>query len=144
MIWLHHEEEPAFKINKDMVLDYKRTADDVLISIRRELSRQLVYYMVYTDLQQVNNSFFKMIDGLLNDLYLEASELKDDNAVFVQNCKAFLKGCQGFVSEEALEYVTKEIEDLQLIIKKLLYIIDNYCTDEKSEDIWSHEIHSIF
>jgi hypothetical protein len=144
MIWLHHEKEPAFQINKDMVLDYKRTADDVLISIRRELSRQLIYYMVYTDLQQVNNSFFKMMDGLLNDLYLEAVDLKDDNAEFEQYCKAFIKGCQGFVSDEALEYVTKKIDDLKLIIKKLLYVIENYCTEEKSEDRLSNEIYSIF
>lgn len=142
MIWLNSKEPSVINVNKDLVLKYKRTADDCFINIKRWLSRQCVYFILYTDLQEVLNQFGSIIDKLLNEEYTEVNDWNKDDAQFSRLCKAFLKGCEGFVDDITMEGVTKEVDSLLLCVQKLKYIIDNLCLD--AEDSFSNEIRSIF
>ena len=57
--------------------------------------------------------------------------------------KVFLKSCEGFIDENVMEDVKHDIEKLDLLIQRLIYILENICYDE-SEDIHKNEVHSIF
>ena len=143
MIFLNRQEESVVTVDKDLVLDYKRAGDEYLIDIKRELSKQLVYYILYTDLQQVYNAFGCIINKLLNEEYTEESQITKDNTDLSRCCASFLKGCEGFVTEFVLEKVKKDVDALLLCIKKLMYIIENLCVDDV-EGIHTNEVRSIF
>jgi hypothetical protein len=143
MIFLNHEEEPVVTINKDMVLDYKQTGDDCLVGIKRELSKQLVYYILYTDLQEVNASFGTIIEKLLDNKYLDVRDLDKDIAKLDKNCKALLKSCDGFVEEYVIENVKIWVDRLLLCVSKLKYILDKFCTDN-SEGVFRNEVRPVF
>lgn len=143
MIFLNKEVASIFKVNPDLIATYKTQGDRYLVDIKRCLSKQLVYYILYTDLQKVNNFYFRIMDKLLKGEYTELYSLKEDYAAFQKVEKSFLKGCEGFIDTTVMESVKKDIDSLDIIIQRFIYILENICYDE-SEDTSSNEIHSIF
>jgi hypothetical protein len=132
MIYLNREIESIFNVDQDLVIDYKRVCDRYLVNIRRNLSKQLVFYKVYYDLQQVNNSYFEIIDKLINELYEYVADLDKDYSVFIRNCNTFLKNSENIIPQNIHYLVDSDIKSIQLSLDKLIYIIKNFCDD--SED----------
>lgn len=142
MILLNKEEVSAITINPDLVVSFKVSGDTYLNDIKRTLSKQLVYYMLYYELQQMFNSYFRIIDKLLNEKYSDISQLRKDHSLFKKDCSNFLKTCQGFIDDDVLEEVTKNTDQVDNLILKLVYIAENICS-KKPEEVQSNEIRSI-
>lgn len=132
MIYLNREVQSVFQINQDLVVDYKRTCDRILVNIRRNLTRQLIFYKVYCDLQEVYNSYYVIIDKLINELYESVEDLRRDYADLTKYSKAFIRNSTTIVPENIHEVVSDEIDQFLLAMDKLIYILENYC--ENSED----------
>lgn len=132
MIYLNREIKSVFQINQDLVVDYKRTCDRILVNIRRNLTRQLIFYKVYCDLQEVYNSYYVIIDKLINELYDSSEDMRKDYAVLTKCCKAFIRNATTIVPENIHEVVSDEIDQFLLAMDKLIYILENYC--EITED----------
>lgn len=137
MIYLNREIESAFKVDPDLVADYKVICDRYLVNIRRNLTKQLIFYKVYYDLQQVNNAYFLIIDKLLNGLYENIESLKKDNSDFVKCCNVFVKSSTTVVPENVMDLVDADIDRLKLAMNKLIYILENYCLqpEEKANEV---------
>jgi hypothetical protein len=132
MIYLNREPVSVFKIDPDLVVDYKVICDEILVNIRRNLSRQLIFYKVYYDLQQMYNGFFSIFDKLLNNLYEDSSVFNKDVSDFKGLCNVLLKNSENIIPENIHNLVDSDIKKLLLTIDKLVYIINNYC--DFSED----------
>lgn len=132
MIYLNREPVSVFKIDPDLVVDYKVICDEILVNIRRNLSRQLIFYKVYYDLQQLYNGFFSIFDKLLNNLYEDSSVFNKDVSDFKGLCDVLLKNSENIIPENIHDLVDSDIKKLLLTIDKLVYIINNYC--DFSED----------
>lgn len=135
MIYLNREIKSAFNVDPDLVVDYKSVCDRYLVNIRRNLTKQLVFYKVYYDLQQVNNSYFAMIDKLMNEEYEFIEQLNKDYAKFVNCCTVFERNSRTIVPDNVMELVEKDVDKLKLAVDKLLYIVKNLClcSEEKDE-----------
>lgn len=134
MIWLNKQEVSAFNINSDLVAKYKSQGDIYLIDLKRQLSKQLVYYILYTEYQEFCNTFFDIIGNLLESTYTQKSDLDKDYAAFEKQSKQFVKSCEGFVQEYVLENVRDLVDKIVLLIQKLTYIADNICVNKDAED----------
>lgn len=132
MIYLNRKPVSIFKVDHDLVVDYKRACDELLINIRRNLTKQLIIDKVYYDLQQVNNSYYNIIYKLLNDLYEDSSSLDSDYKDFISTVNVFIKNCEAVVPNNVNILVVKDIDRLKLSLEKLIYILKNICDD--SED----------
>jgi hypothetical protein len=134
MIYLNREIKSAFNVDPDLVVDYKSVCDRYLVNIHRNLTKQLVFYKVYYDLQQVNNSYFAIIDKLMNDEYEFIEQLNKDYAKFVNSCTVFERNSRTIVPENVMELVEKDVEKLKLAVDKLLYIVKNLCLCPEEKD----------
>jgi hypothetical protein len=132
MIYLDRKPVSVFKVDHDLVIEYKRTCDGLLINIRRNLTKQLIIDKVYYDLQQVNDSYYNIIYKLLNDLYDEASKLDSDYKNFISTSNVFVKNCEAVVPDGVKQLVIKDVDRLKLAMQRLIYILENICND--SED----------
>lgn len=137
MIFLGQEEKSVIQIDKDLVINYKKSGDSILVDIKRNLTCQLIWYVVYYDLQKVNNSFFNIIKKLHNENYSDISYLKKDNEEFVKCCNLFLKNCKSKISDSIYDILVRDIDKLKLVIQKLIYICENICYVDDSEDFLS-------
>ena len=133
MIYLNQKVESIFTVDPDLVVDYKRICDRFLISMKHNLTKQLISYKVYYDLQQVNNSYFVMIDKLLNELYEDVSYLDKDYAEYVKCCNTFLKNSERIVPDNIHDLVEDDINSMQLALNKLIYILKNFCIVEETK-----------
>lgn len=133
MIYLNQEVQSIFNVDPDLVVDYKRICDRFLISMRHNLTKQLIAYGVYYDLQQINNTYFVMIDKLLNGLYEDVSYLDKDYAEYVKWCNTFLKNSENIVPDNIHKLVEDDINSMQLALNKLIYILKNFCIVEDAK-----------
>ena len=131
MIFLNIKEDPVVLIDRDLVMNYKHEGDLYLVSIKHNLTKQLVAYMVYWYLQQVNNAFYKIIKGLVKQEYTDLNTLRNDYSEFIKSCNTFIKNCEGMVSDNVFDSVSKSLDKLQLSMQKLLYIAENICSTEE-------------
>ena len=132
MIFLNSKpEEPIIHINEDLVINYKRQCDMILVEIKRTLTKQLVHCELYADLQLVYNSSYAIIDSLLNDKYRSQYDLHNGQTEFIKCCNSFVKNMNGMVKDNVIEHVTDCLDDLKLYIQKLVYIAENVCLEEK-------------
>lgn len=131
MIFLNQKEEPVIHINPDLVINYKRQGDRLLVEIRRTLTKQLVFYGLYADLQLVNNAFFSVIDNLLNEVYRDQYEIHKGQQEFEKTCNMFIKNCDGIIDDNVYEHVVECLDDLKLVIQKIVYISENICLEDK-------------
>ena len=133
MIFLNIKEDPVVNIDKDLVLNYKHEGDLHLVTIKHNMTKQLVAYKVYWYLQQVNNSFYTIIKGLAKEQYTDMTTLRNDYSEFIKNCNIFIKNCEGAVSEQVYDKVNSSLEKLKLSMQKLMYIAENICSVEDSD-----------
>ena len=130
MIFLNREESSVFKIEKDLVVDYKRTGDQYLVSIYHELTKQLIPYTIYNDLQKVDNYFYLIIKGLLYDEYTNIEKFRENYSIFVKKCDLFLKNSkESFLTDDNMKVCDFYIDKLKLLMQKLMYIAENSCYD---------------
>lgn len=130
MIFLNREESSVFKIEKDLVVDYKRTGDQYLVSIYHELTKQLIPYTIYNDLQKVDNYFYLIIKGLLYDEYTDIEKFRENYSIFVKKCDIFLKNSkESFLTDDNMKVCDFYIDKLKLLMQKLMYIAENICYD---------------
>jgi hypothetical protein len=128
MIFLNREESSVFKIEKDLVVDYKRTGDQYLVSIYHELTKQLIPYTVYNDLQKVDNYFYMIIKGLLYEEYTDIEKFRETYSIFVKKCDIFLKNSkESFLTDDNMKVCDFYIDKLKLLMQKLMYIAENIC-----------------
>ena len=130
MIFLNREESSVFKIEKDLVVDYKRTGDQYLVSIYHELTKQLIPYTIYNDLQKVDNYFYLIIKGLLYDEYTNIEKFRENYSIFVKKCDLVLKNSkESFLTDDNMKVCDFYIDKLKLLMQKLMYIAENICYD---------------
>lgn len=130
MIFLNREESSVFKIEKDLVVDYKRTGDQYLVSIYHELTKQLIPYTIYNDLQKVDNYFYLIIKGLLYEEYTDIEKFHENYSIFVKKCDIFLKNSkESFLTDDNMKVCDFYIDKLKLLMQKLMYIAENICYD---------------
>lgn len=127
MILLNKEIVSVINIDKDLVVTYKTTCDRYLINIHRELTKQLVDYIVYYYFQEMENMFGKIIDNLLNGLYDDIDMYYADKEEFSKWVTTFVKSLEGAVFDTAYEKVIKYTDRLDLEMNKMYYIIENVC-----------------
>ena len=70
--------EKPLIINKNLLNRYKAEGDDYLVSIHSQLSRSLVDYKLFQELQKVNNNYYVIVDGLQCERYTQIKSLTDD------------------------------------------------------------------
>ena len=127
MILLNKEIVSVINIDKDLVVTYKTTCDRYLINIHRELTKQLVDYIVYYYFQEMENMFGKIIDNLLNGLYDDIDMYYADKEEFSKWVTTFVKSLEGAAFDTAYEKVIKYTDRLDLEMNKMYYIIENVC-----------------
>lgn len=131
MIIIGYNEPSIFKINHDIVLEYKRICDTYLVNIRRNMTRQCVDFRLYGPMNKVFNSYGNIIESLLEDKYTDIREFEADYRRLEQSCNDYKKDSDiqlvGFVYDNICE----ELDMLVLAMNKLKYIIDNFCIQEE-------------
>jgi hypothetical protein len=132
MILLNQEVVSPIKIDKDLVMTYKHEGDRYLVAINHNLTKQLVSYLVYYDLQQVNNAFFLILKNLVKGYYETIDDFRADYADFIKKCDLFLKSCDDNIPEGVSGITCKKIDSLKLAVQKLSYIVENICLMEEN------------
>lgn len=132
MIYLNREPVSIFRVNQDLIIEYKSICDRYLINIRRNLTKQLIPDKVYYDLKMVLNSYGTIINNLLNSRYESLEHLKKNISEFSSSCNVFLKNSDTIIPENVHNLVDDDLKRLKLSVNKLLYIIENFC--DSSED----------
>lgn len=125
MIKLYNQKDSPLRVNIDLVNEYKRQADTYLLDMRRELTRALVDYIAFRDLQLVNNSFFDIVDKLLNQEFTCLSELRDSNQKLVVTLETFLKVCKQSVEANIYTPINISARKFILTVHKLIQIIES-------------------
>lgn len=110
-------------INKELLQLYRERCDTYLVNIKRQLSRNLVDYKLFQELQQVNNSFFVIIDYLDSEHYTTVKEVEDDRQLLVNNINIFTKHCKNCVPLDIFESIMDDCNILALTIHKLIQIV---------------------
>ena len=133
MILLNQEEVSPIKIDKDLVMTFKHEGDRYLVAINHNLTKQLVSYIVYYDLQQVTNSFFLILKNLVKGYYDTIDDFRSDYSDFINKCDLFLKSCEDNIPDGVSKITCKKIDSLKLSVQKLSYIVENICLMEESK-----------
>ena len=127
LIFLNQSPESVYEFNTDLLLNYKKIGDAYLSDMRRSMSKQPVDYELYYYLQQVYNAYYVIIGGLIDGTYEDNKIINKDYDEFVKQCDALLKNLDGHVAEHVIEAVAIKVNGVELLLKKLIYIISNYC-----------------
>jgi len=130
MIYLNKVEEPNIVINQDLVIEYKEEGDIYLVDVKRSMSKQPVGYTHYQTLQKINNSFYFIIQGLLEDKFENVTKLKDAYRKLVVNCNTLVKNISNLLPDNIYNAICEDIDSLQLLMEKLIYIVENFCFTE--------------
>jgi len=127
MIYLNKVEEPNIVINQDLVIEYKEEGDIYLVNVKRNMTKQLVGYTHYQTLQKINNSFYFIIQGLLEDKFENVTKLKDAYRKLVVNCNTLIKNISNLLPDDIYNTICEDLDSLQLLMEKLIYIVENFC-----------------
>ena len=127
MIYLNKVEEPNIIINQDLVIEYKEEGDIYLVNVKRNMTKQLVGYTHYQTLQKINNSFYFIIQGLLEDKFKNVTRLKDAYRKLVVNCNTLIKNISNLLPDDIYNTICEDLDSLQLLMEKLIYIVENFC-----------------
>lgn len=118
----NNSDEPLL-INKQLLEEYKEEGDSCLVNIKRELTRCLVDYTLFQKLQQINNSFFVIVDYLFNDHYYTISEVLADKTQLLNSINIFLRPCKGSVPTDVYDGIYESSQNLINVINKLIMIL---------------------
>ena len=120
---LHQEEETPLLINKKLLYEYKEVGDEFLINTKRELTRSLVDYKVFQQLQQINNSFFVIIDYLDCEHYTRVNDVIEDKNKLVNNINLFLRPCKTYLSRDIYDAIYDDLQGLTNTMNKLVAVV---------------------
>ena len=129
MIFLNAQEEKHLFVNEELVIKYKKRSDVYLMDIKRELTKQPVYYKIYEYYQKLCNTFYAIIEQLLDGTCETESDLRSISGEFYKACTSFVKQCESIISERAYAFVCERIESLKKVIEQIVYIACTYCFD---------------
>ena len=127
MIWLNRTIEPIFNVDRDFLLEYKKECDRYLAGIKHILTKQLVDYTVYCDLNGLYRSFGHLISELLHETIEERKvydQLKKDIEV---ETNAFLQGLKGTLPEDIIDQVIQQVNLFTTQLKKFYYVLETVC-----------------
>lgn len=117
---LHQEEETPLLINKKLLYEYKEAGDNYLVDVKRELTRSLVDYKVFQQLQQINNSFFVIIDYLDCEHYTRVKDVIEDKNRLANNINLFLRPCKSYLSLDIYDCIYEDLQGLINTMTKLV------------------------
>lgn len=130
MIFLNYTPKSVYSFNKQLLAQYKRTGDSYLADIRRNMSKQLTDYGLYYYLQNVNNAYYVIIGGLLDGTYENSEQIYKDQKYFEKCCDEMLNEFHGGVPEAVYDRICVLTENVQLLIQKLINILNDYCLED--------------
>jgi len=119
----NQNDDTPLVINPNLLQAYREQCDMCLVNIKRELTRSLVDYKLFQQLQQINNDFFVIIDYMECEHYTNIKEVEDDKHTLVVDMQTFTKDCKSAVSLDIYESICEECCEISLIINKLVQII---------------------
>lgn len=134
MIFLNKEIKSVVFMDRDLVATYKRTCDRLFINIHRNLTKQLVDYLVYYHLQEMENAFGVIIDNLLNQTYEDINDYFHDKGDFSKMVNEFEKSLEGSLPDYVYDVVIRYIDRLKREMNKLYYVIENICYFAEGKD----------
>lgn len=111
------------KISDEILSKYKEESDIYLVDIRRELTRSLVDYRRFQELQKVNNDFFSIIHGLYEGEFTSVTQLNSDKSKLVSDVETLLKSCKSSISSDIYSSIRDSSRKLMLTINKLIQIV---------------------
>jgi hypothetical protein len=120
---INQDDETSLLINKQLLYEYKDNGDDYLVETKRQLTRSLVDYKVFQQLQQINNSFFVIIDYLDCDHYTRVKDVVDDKNKLVTNINLFLKPCKSYLSADIYDKIYEALQGLVNTMNKLVAVV---------------------
>ena len=115
----YNSNEPLV-INPKLVDYYKEQCDTYLVNLKRELTRSLVDYHLFQQLQDINNSFIIIIDKLLNKEYIATSQILDDYKILTDAVNIFQKGCYPVINGDIYESIRYYCKLLLITMNKLI------------------------
>ena len=127
MIFLNQEIESIFTVSQDMVLGYKKTCDSYLVDIRRNMTKQLLDYRLYTPLKELYNAYGKLILDVANNKYCDMKDFDTDYKQLVTAEKAFTQDIKGRVSDDIYAKICEDVDFMHKNIDKLVYVLKNFC-----------------
>ena len=130
MIKLKQSKESPIVVSKKFLADYKEQGDKYLANIRRNLSKQPAVWTLYGDLQQLYNAYGDIINSLVNGEYYDISEVRKGFREYEKVAKYFVKMTDGEVPYNIQCSVEEDVEDVRLLLVKLVTIIEKYCNTE--------------
>ena len=80
-------------------------------------------YKVFQQLQQINNSFFVIIDYLDCDHYTRVKDVLDDKNRLVTNINLFLKPCKSYLSTDIYDTIYDTLQELVNVMNKLVAVV---------------------
>ena len=116
------EPEPLL-INKKLLYDYKEQGDVCLVNIKRELTRSLVDYKLFQQLQQINNDFFIIVDYLDCEHYFKVAEVIKDKNILKNDLDDFIVNCKSNIGLDIFETIDEDCKELMIVIQKLVTIV---------------------
>ena len=118
-------EETPLVINKDLLYTFKEEFDVQLAILHRELTRSLVDYTLFQQLQNVNNDIFIIVDGLDTEVYTTIKELEDDRQKLISDLDTFLSHCKTCIDGNIYDPIYEHSNYLSTAVYKLVQIIKN-------------------
>lgn len=119
----YNKDITPLKISHEILSKYKEESDIHLVDIRRELTRSLVDYRRFQELQKVNNDFFRIINGLSECEFTSITQLNSEKSRLVADVETLLKACKSSISSDIYSSIRDSAHKLMLTINKLLQIV---------------------
>lgn len=126
MITINQITDTPIRIDFDLLRSYKRQGDIYLSNIRREMTKQLLVYTIYDTLQDMYNSYYVIIGGLLEKRYRNISELLKDEKSFNKQVDVFIEELKLIAPEYVCKCVIGDCKNVVLVITKLIAIVQEY------------------
>lgn len=119
----YKNDDSPLVVNPNLLQAYREQCDIYLVNLKRELTRGLVDYKLFQQLQQINNDFYVIIDYMENEHYTYIKEVEDDKHKLVVDMQLFVKDCKQAVSREIWDSLQENCVNISLSINKLVQII---------------------
>lgn len=110
-------------LNPNLLQAYREQCDICLVNLKRELTRSLVDYKLFQELQQINNDFYVIIDYMECGHYTKMKEVYDDQHKLVVDMEIFTKNCKTNLITSIYEEILGNCREISLIMNKLVQII---------------------
>lgn len=119
-------------INKDLLYKFKDECDVQLAVLHRELTRGLVDYTLFQQLQNINNDVFRIINSLEIEEYTTIKEIEDDRHILVSDLDTFLSHCKVDIDADIYEPIYEHSNYISTAVFKLVQIVKDI--DQNNKD----------